>query len=83
MTFAEKIAVLRARYYFSVTSWWRTEKRNRAVGGAANSQHLNGLAVDVVLDDPKDQENFVADCAGLGLNVIVEGDHLHVMEPRT
>lgn len=31
-----------------VTSGWRSEAKNRAVGGTSDSQHLDGTAVDVV-----------------------------------
>lgn len=34
---------------FIITSEYRTEARNREVGGAANSAHVHGLARDVVL----------------------------------
>lgn len=36
----------------SITSAHRTPKRNKAVGGADNSQHLGTKAVDIVWDDP-------------------------------
>lgn len=77
--FVECVRGLRCGYDFSVTSWWRSVKRNRAVGGHPKSKHLRGLAVDVVLDSPAaDKEGFVTDCVGLGLKAIDEGDHIHV-----
>lgn len=60
-----------------VTSFWRSTDRNRAVGGAARSQHLYGLAADVV---PRraDWQRAKRAWQGEDLVVIDEGDHLHV-----
>jgi uncharacterized protein YcbK (DUF882 family) len=80
--FAARLATLRIRYPFSVTSWFRTAGRNAMVGGKPHSRHLLGLAADVILDDEeRDKASFVEDAKRLGLSVVVEGDHLHVQVP--
>ena len=76
--FLSLITTLRNRYPFSVTSWLRTPKRNKEVGGVANSRHLLGLAVDTVLDAEGDKPAFIADVGRLGLKALDEGDHIHV-----
>ena len=70
--------MLRGLFPFSVTSWIRSEKRNKEVGGVVNSYHLFGLAVDVVLDNPADKGRFIKAAQQLGLDAIDEGDHVHV-----
>lgn len=66
----------------SVTSWYRTGDRNMSVGGHLRSLHLQGLAVDVVLDEPlthkiaTDARHRLA--ADLGLKLVIEGDHDHL-----
>lgn len=58
-----------------VTSWWRSEYHNKAVGGVPSSRHLLGLAFDVTP---------VNDIVGARLRkmgfrkVLNEGDHFHV-----
>jgi len=75
-----KVVLLRKDYEFSVTSWWRTEKRNDAVGGLSKSLHIKGLAIDVVLDETVDKAAFDRDANEIGLYVYDEGDHLHLYE---
>jgi len=65
-------------YKFSVTSWIRTPKRNKHVGGHPHSKHLLGLAVDIVPDDPDDKAIIMLTFRKLGLMVLDEGDHIHV-----
>jgi hypothetical protein len=62
----------------SVTSWGRTAKRNAAVGGVPNSQHLDWMAVDVVPDEWDTHGEIIKDAKALGLKAINEGDHLHI-----
>lgn len=75
-----KVVLLRKDYEFSVTSWWRTEKRNNAVGGLPKSLHIKGLAVDIVLDSTANKAEFEKDANEIGLYVYDEGDHLHLYE---
>ena len=62
----------------SVTSWWRTDRHNEKVGGLTNSRHLIGLGVDIVLDPGEDRAAVIADARELGLQVVDEGDHVHL-----
>lgn len=46
----ELVLVVCTRHNGSVTSWYRTPAYNEIVGGAWDSLHLRGLAVDVVYE---------------------------------
>jgi len=70
---AVQAAWQRADGPMQVTSWWRSVQHNAEVGGSDNSQHLVGVAFDVV---PVVQRNASA-LAAVGFRVINEGDHLH------
>ncbi len=70
-------AVLRAHMeapFREITSWYRNPPHNTAVGGAATSQHLVGLAVDLI---PASEVGADA-LRRQGLFVVNEFDHLHV-----
>lgn len=82
MEFLFKILYLSCRFNFSVTSWIRTPAHNKKVGGVPDSMHLLGLAVDVILDDWSETEQFMKMCKRIGLQAIKEGDHIHVQIPR-
>lgn len=66
----------------SVVSGYRTSARNRAVGGESVSFHLQGLAADVVLDEPlthpvaTDARHRLA--SELGIQLVIESDHDHL-----
>ena len=62
-----------------ITSGYRDEQQNEAVGGVPNSYHTKGLAVDIGLDDLTDKR--IAYYKSKGLNPILESDHLHVEPP--
>jgi uncharacterized protein YcbK (DUF882 family) len=81
LEFLQRVLQLAVVVPFSVTSWLRSPARNRAVGGVPTSRHLDGAAVDVVLDRPEDREVLRRFANRLGLQVLDEGDHLH-LEPR-
>lgn len=59
-------------------NWWRSAAHNAAVGGDPHSQHLLGLAVDIVPLDQTRRARIAQALRSQGLVVIDEGDHLHV-----
>jgi uncharacterized protein YcbK (DUF882 family) len=77
-SFIQTILCLGLRFRFSVTSWLRSQERNKAVGGSRDSNHMTALAVDVVLDGGEDTISFKLQANKLGLKVLDEGDHLHL-----
>lgn len=76
--FAFLINTLTTIYPASVTSWFRTEARNRDVGGSPDSLHQIGLAVDLIFQRESDRASFTQAAKRLGLQCVFEGDHLHV-----
>lgn len=66
----------------SVSSWGRTEKHNKAVGGVPGSLHRVWLAVDVVYDLPVLTVRAEQVAASLGIRLIREGDHDHLQAKR-
>jgi len=62
----------------SITSWYRTEQRNKRVGGRPTSRHLKGLAVDVVYDERLGRAHRGAIAQKYGLVLLHESDHDHV-----
>ena len=78
LDFIQSVISLALRWPLSVTSWGRTEKHNRAIGGHPQSWHLLWLGLDVVLDDGLENEAFEADCKLVGIHPIFEVDHYHL-----
>lgn len=69
-------------YPASVTSWIRSPKRNKLVGGLPTSRHLLGMAADLVPDDHRDLPKIADAARALGLDVVVKKDHIHIEADR-
>lgn len=78
--FAERISLIGMTCEGSVTSWGRSEKHNRAVGGKPLSGHRLFLGVDMVFDTPAGKVRAAELAKKLGLTATDEGDHTH-LEP--
>ncbi|MBM4338993.1 MAG: hypothetical protein FJ110_05580 [Deltaproteobacteria bacterium] len=76
--FIDGVMVLCAKYRGSVSSWGRTPKHNKEVGGVEGSYHLIWLGCDVVLDEMKKNPGFEKDAEQLNIRAIMEGDHYHL-----
>lgn len=50
-----------------VNSGYRSEKLNKAVGGAKNSDHLKGCAADITIGAPKENKLLFTTIRNLGL----------------
>ena len=79
--FLELILLTCMKHKCSVSSWIRTPKHNKKVGGSSNSQHMLGLAVDLV-PDGTDWDPIVQDLRRFGLVAVIESDHIHVQKMR-
>ena len=81
--FYAQVVMIAAAYGWSVTSGYRSARRNATVGGVPNSRHLVGLAVDLASDvDSRAKEEIAYQLEAAGFVVLDEGDHLHVHVPR-
>lgn len=76
--FAQRLSTYCFLTRASVTSWGRTEARNRAVGGVPYSAHRFFLAVDLVYDVELPLEERKVTAERLGLRLIAEDDHDHL-----
>jgi len=65
-------------HYASVTSGRRTEARNKTVGGNPHSMHCSGMAADLVPDDWARAKLLARDANRLGLQAVIESDHVHI-----
>lgn len=78
LSFCDLIFDLMDEFNISVSSWIRTPKHNKDVGGKINSNHLDGLGLDIILDNPKDKAKFCKRVNEMGLHWLDESDHIHV-----
>ena len=71
---------LAIKHNASITSTYRTAKRNKTVGGHQKSKHMSGLAADLVLDtvNKSTVSKLEKDARALGWGFLQEGDHIHL-----
>lgn len=63
----------------TVTSGYRTEAHNKAVGGVKDSAHMKGLAVDIAVPDGQYRYMLVTTCLARGIVRIGVGkDFVHI-----
>lgn len=68
---------------FNVTSSYRTIQKNKAVGGAPNSMHVHGRAVDIVCTDGPTRYKIVQSALSLGLTVGIMERGIHIDDRPT
>lgn len=89
----ERIRVLFGGAPITVNSWYRSPARNRAVGGAKNSMHMTGGAVDFTIDGftptqvfsrlKKARDSGKIEIGGLGLYAKTGFVHADIGKVRT
>lgn len=68
---------------FKITSSYRTAAKNKAVGGAKNSMHLKGQAVDIACTDDQQRWHIVNCALMLGLSVGIMENAIHLDNRNT
>lgn len=68
----------RANIAFKITSSYRDPEHNRRVGGAPNSMHLQGRAVDIACNNPAARWIIIKAAIELGLSVGIMEQALHL-----
>lgn len=63
---------------FVITSSWRSENKNKAVGGARTSMHLLGRAVDIRCASSPDRWAIVKAAIAVGFTVGVMESAIHL-----
>ena len=76
------IVAVTCLYPASVTSVERTAKRNKKVGGKANSRHRMWMAWDLGPDDPKHRAPMIAEFKRQGYKAMASNNGaVHVQTP--
>ena len=81
LNFARKVNAFLAVIPASISSWYRTQERNKIVGGSSNSAHTKGVAVDLILDTAINLESALYHAEQLGFSGIeydYRNHHLHL-----
>jgi len=74
---------LQKKYDLRITSYIRSKKHNADVGGHQKSQHLTGLAADVVLPNKDRKTALLEDIKIFEMTAIDEGDHIHIQYAKS
>jgi len=77
LRFLGQLGQLQVGPSLNLTSWYRDPATNARVGGAPQSQHLLGLAIDVD-GDPAELDRFAVLAQHVGLTAVLEQSHLHI-----
>jgi hypothetical protein len=62
----------------SISSSYRTRKKNMIVGGSPSSYHLHGRAVDILISSGSERAKIIGVALGLGLSVGIMENALHL-----
>ena len=78
--FLELIFKVRAQldFPFHITSGFRCVKHNRDVGGAKNSFHTRGLAIDIAMHNAHDRYELLEQLMAHGLSAIIYSNFVHI-----
>ncbi len=85
VAFIERLQEFRDLYGkpLNITSAYRCEKHNTAVGGEKDSKHMLGLAVDIACTDKHERYRLVMIAMSMGLKGIGIGENLVHIDDRT
>lgn len=67
-----------ANVTFKLSSSYRSTEKNKAVGGAKNSMHLKGRAVDILVSSDSQRWAIVNAAVQLGLSVGIMKNAVHI-----
>lgn len=78
--FLRKLVTLRERcdFAFLLTSTYRSPAKNKRVGGAQNSMHLLGRAVDIATAGGRSRWELVRHATEMGLSVGIMENAIHI-----
>lgn len=78
---ADRLQKLREKFgkSITITSAYRCEKHNKAIGGASKSFHMTGQAFDIACTNPRDRYDLVTiahECGFRGIEISPK--HVHI-----
>lgn len=78
--FLAKLVTLRERcgFPFTLNSSYRTPAKNKRVGGATDSMHLQGRAVDIAVSGAISRWELIRHATSMGLSVGIMENAIHI-----